>query len=163
FRSAVATFYAPSDVCGTNGMTSERIRAVPLWKKQGSRYDTIFVKQSPDNETISTGLQVARARLFFSFIFQGEMHKCALIEHYHFLDSMPDEDSGMWTVRPMYHGRFKVLSIIPISKIYRASHLLPFFASYTTLPQSLTYDQTLDYFKIFYVNRYIDYHAFEIA
>ncbi|KXN85618.1 hypothetical protein AN958_11080, partial [Leucoagaricus sp. SymC.cos] len=98
FHSVVATFYVPSDVCRTNGMISKRIRAVSLWKKQGSQYDTIFVKQSPDNKTISTSLQVAQACLFFSFIFQGEMHKCALIECYHFLDSMLDEDSGIWTV-----------------------------------------------------------------
>lgn len=33
FPSAVATFYAPSNICGIGGMHNERIRAVPSWYK----------------------------------------------------------------------------------------------------------------------------------
>ena len=33
YSSAVATFYAPSDLCGSGGMRCERIHAVTSWRQ----------------------------------------------------------------------------------------------------------------------------------
>jgi len=33
YSSALATFHAPSDICGAGGMQCEHIRAVPAWEK----------------------------------------------------------------------------------------------------------------------------------
>ena len=50
YPSAVATFHAPSDPSGIGGMRREHIRAVNLWRKGPSRYDTIFVNTDPSME-----------------------------------------------------------------------------------------------------------------
>lgn len=62
YPSAVATFYAPSDICGAGGMRSERIRAVTSWRNGASRFDTVFVSTDPTAEGMR-GLDVARVQL----------------------------------------------------------------------------------------------------
>src|ERR1700683_4673619 len=59
YPSAVATYFAPSDLSGVGGMHSEHIRATPNWRKEGPRYDTIFVNTNPA-EAGMRGLDVAR-------------------------------------------------------------------------------------------------------
>jgi hypothetical protein len=36
YKSAVATFFAPSDISGIGGMRRERIRAISNWRNDGS-------------------------------------------------------------------------------------------------------------------------------
>jgi hypothetical protein len=48
YPSAVATFYSPSDLCGTQGMHRERIRAVSSWRRGPGRYDCVFVNTDSD-------------------------------------------------------------------------------------------------------------------
>jgi hypothetical protein len=52
------------------------------------------------------------------------------------------------------------MSVIHIDSIFRAAHLLPIFDA-TPVPRALNYTQSLNSFKGFYVNNYIDYHAYE--
>src|SRR5258707_7794315 len=48
YPSAVATFYAPSDISGTGGMHCEYICTTLDWgKKHECRYDCIFVNSDP--------------------------------------------------------------------------------------------------------------------
>src|SRR5882762_5685331 len=47
YTSAVATFYAPSDISGVGGMRCERIHAVDVWRKGPGRYDCVFVNTDP--------------------------------------------------------------------------------------------------------------------
>ncbi|KAJ3572043.1 hypothetical protein NP233_g3352 [Leucocoprinus birnbaumii] len=164
YPSILASFYAPSDICGAHGMTTERIRVAPEWRTDGGpRYDTLFLKDTPNAETILTGLAVARAQLFWSFKFDGQRHECALVDCYQFINEGPDENTGMWVVKPCLQGRFKVSQIVPLRSIFRAAHLLPHFTGPSRLNREATYNQTLDNMKIFYVNKYIDHHAFEVA
>jgi hypothetical protein len=51
--------------------------------------------------------------------------------------------------------------LIHLDSIARGAHLLQVFDG-TLVPDSLHYSQTLDMFCAFYVNEYIDHHAFEI-
>jgi hypothetical protein len=44
----------------------------------------------------------------------------------------------------------------------RAAHLLPVFDN-SPVERSLHYTKTIDTFCAFYVNKYVDHHAFEIA
>ncbi|PPQ76696.1 hypothetical protein CVT24_010903 [Panaeolus cyanescens] len=56
FHSAVARFYAPSDLCGAGGMYRQKIRSNPSWFGH-QRRDTVFVVQDddkPDDETQET-------------------------------------------------------------------------------------------------------------
>lgn len=159
--SAVATYYAPSDYSGINGMHSERIRAVPTWRNGPGRYDTVFIQTNTEANTITSGLNVGRVRQFFSFDLCGT-HHCALIHEFGYVDNRPDEDTGMWVVRPLFRtSKEPKLKIIPLNWIFRAAHLLPVYDE--PIPNKSNHTTTLDSFDEFYVNRLIDYHAFKIA
>ena len=108
------------------------------------------------------GLLVARALLFFSFIIAGELHQCALVHWFSTFGDQPDSDNGMWVVTPDYFGTDRNVSVIHIDSIVLAAHLLPIFDQ-QPLPHTLNYTKTLDSFQGFYVNKYIDYHAYETA
>lgn len=166
YPSARATFYAPSDLCGTGGMSYERIRAVPSWKKGPPRYDCVFVETDPDAMGMA-GLDIARVRLFFSFTYRGVFYPCALVEWFSRFGDGPDEDTNMWVVTPDIdedsdNAARRTVSVIHIDTILRAAHLLGVCDS-KPLPTGLSFTQTLDIFHAYYVNKYIDYHSFEIA
>ena len=79
FHSAIAQFYAPSDLCGPCGMYCQRIRSNPSWYGH-PRHDTVFVVQDDDLPGMQ-GMLIARVRLLFSFMDneateQGETVQC---------------------------------------------------------------------------------------
>ncbi|KAJ7744450.1 hypothetical protein DFH07DRAFT_869769 [Mycena maculata] len=128
FISAVARFYAPSDLCGAGGMYRERIRANPNWHGQYPQYDTVFVVTTSDLPGMR-GMVIGRVFLFFSFTF---------------LD--PDDDTGMWVVAPEYerNGR-RSLAIVHLDCIAHASHLLPVYGS-AFLDEDFHFSYSLDAF-----------------
>ena len=162
YPSAVATFHAPSDISGIGGMRRERIRAVKSWRKGPGRYDTIFVNTDPSLEGMR-GLEIARVQLFFSFSHEGVEYHCALVHWFSRVGDSPDDRTGMWIVEPdaLDDGK-PFMSIIDLDTVVRASHLIPVFGRGHVL-RTLQFTDTLDTFTRFYVNKYIDHHAFEIA
>jgi hypothetical protein len=78
YHSAIARFYAPSDLCGAGGMLRERIRANPNWRGEYARYDTMFVETNADLDGMR-GMVICRALLFFSFTFDDSYYPCALV------------------------------------------------------------------------------------
>lgn len=109
------------------------------------------------------GLDVARILLFFSFVFDGKIYPCALIRWYPLISEERDEDTGMWMVEPdTTDDGSPFLAIVHIDCIFRAAHLLPFFGE-DFVPKTLTLHDSLNFFRKFYVNKFIDHHAFEIA
>jgi len=162
YPSAVATFYSPSDVSGVGGMRNERIRSVDSWRKGPARYDCIFVETDPDAPGMR-GLDIARVRLFFSFTCNGTKYPCALVHWFSRMAELPDRDTGMWVVEPDSADDGKPFAtVIHLDTIVRAAHLLPVFGA-GFVPRTLTFADTLDAFRMFYVNKYADHHAFEIA
>ena len=162
YSSAVATFHAPSDISGIGGMRREQIRAVKSWRKGPGHYDTIFVNTDPSTEGMR-GLSIARVRLFFSFSFGGSKYPCALVHWFSSVGDLPDDLTGMWVVEPETSNDGEPLaSVIHLDTIVRASHLLPVF-SQDFVSKTISFTDTLDTFNSFYVNKYIDHHAFEIA
>jgi hypothetical protein len=108
------------------------------------------------------GLNIARVHLFFSFEMGHQTFSCALIHEFCKTFNDPDPDNGMWIVEPDYNqGDYRVMSVIHVDAIIRAVHLLPVFQVNATIPREINFTHTLDTFTAFYVNRYIDYHAFE--
>jgi len=163
FYSATATFRAPSDISGINGMHREYIRATPSWRQEAARYDCIFVNSAEESEGM-LGLAIARVLAFFSIVHSEQEYQCALIHWFSCCGTGPDENTGLWIVDPDFDddgGPY--LDIIHVDSIYRAAHLLPVFRTNEYISRSLTMHDTLDIFKRFYVNKFIDYHAFEIA
>jgi hypothetical protein len=163
FPSAIATFFAPSDVAGTCGMYRQRIRATPLWRRgdiPAPRYDTILVSTGSDADGF-LGTHVARVKLFFSFKHDGVEYPCALVEWFQRVADVPEEETGMWLVQPeltSQHTRYA--SVIHLDTVLRGIHLLPYFGD-RFVSGDLHYSTTLDNFCYFSVNKYIDYHAFE--
>jgi hypothetical protein len=162
FHSAVARFYAPSNLCEAGGMYRERIRSNPNWRGEYARYDTVFVETNAELEGMP-GMAIGRVRLLFSFKFRGEVYPCALVNWLIPFDE-PDKDTGMWVVRPEVQGNGRrqchTLSIIPLDCIARAAHLLPVYGS-SFLPEDFHFSDSLDAFRAYFVNPYVDHHSNE--
>ncbi|KAH8984532.1 hypothetical protein EDB86DRAFT_2810703, partial [Lactarius hatsudake] len=55
-----------------------------------------------------------------------------------------------------------ILAVIHVDCIFHAAHLVPIFRN-SYIPDHITHDNSLDNFKGFYVNRFVDHHAFDFA
>ena len=109
------------------------------------------------------GLEIAHVCLFFSLTFQGVKYPCALVHWYSHVGQSADSDMGMWSVQPdVMDDGAPLAAIIHLDTIIRAAHLLPVFKE-GLVPRDLTFSDTLDRFQLFYVNKFIDHHAFEIS
>ena len=53
-------------------------------------------------------------------------------------------------------------AIIYLDTVLRVAHLMGMCRE-TSIPKTLTYDNSLDAFYSFYVNKFINHHAFEIV
>ena len=163
FFSAVATFYAPSDISGISGMWREHIRATSSWRKGQARYDTVLVNSNPEDGGVR-GFEVARIFLLFSFRHENKEYPCALIQWYSHVGFEPDEDTGLWMVEPDTDDDSgdPHLAIIHLDSIYRSVHLLPAHRNSTFVNHKITMHSSLDTFELFYINKFADHQAFEV-
>jgi hypothetical protein len=174
YSSAVATFYAPSDLSGAGGMRKERIRAVSRWRGGHPRFDAVLLRhnsgsESPSNDEPTTinSFSIARVRLFFSFNYNHASYECALVHDYQIVNPSPDEITGMAIVKRAMRRSLPRARVVPLNDILRAAHLIPVFSQLGNkkIPKKYKHEFTLDdhqLFKQFYVNRFVDHHAFEI-
>ena len=65
YHSAIATFYAPSDLCGAGGLHCEHIHSTPSFHGRECR-DTVFVVLDEEKSGME-GMEIGRVLLFFSF------------------------------------------------------------------------------------------------
>ncbi|KAN0094838.1 hypothetical protein V8E55_003125 [Tylopilus felleus] len=163
FHSAIATFVAPSDPSGIGGMWREHIRAMLSWRHGPPRNDCVFMTTDDTIEGMQ-GMDIGRVYCFFSFIHtNGQTFPCALVHWFDRLGEDPDNLTGMWMVTPSYHeDSSKNLSVIHIDSIVRLAHLLPIFGG-ERVPSIVSFHNSLDLYQGFYVNRFADHHAFELA
>jgi hypothetical protein len=108
------------------------------------------------------GLRVVRVRLFFSFKHAGSLYPCALVEWFKRVGGSADADTGMWKVKPEFRGNERDISILHLDTFLRGAHLLPVFGT-RPLPVDFHFSYSLDAFRTYFVNKYIDHHAHEIA
>ncbi|KAF9456708.1 hypothetical protein BDZ94DRAFT_1346445 [Collybia nuda] len=66
----------------------------------------------------------------------------------------------MWKVCPEYQGIIWSLDIMHLDSITRGAHLLPIYGS-GFLPEDFHYTASLDTFRAYFVNHYIDHHVHE--
>jgi len=108
------------------------------------------------------GLHVARILLFLSFTYANVKYSCTLIHWFLTIGDWPCDLTGMWKVQPDYYPNGAAYKcIIHVDCILRAAHLMPVYGN-GIVPEDHKYENTLDHFKMFYVNKYIDHHAHEI-
>jgi hypothetical protein len=166
YHSATAIFRAPSNPSGPGGMYREVIRSTPFWPRgdiPGPRRDCVFVDMGGSENAGMKGFLVARVFLFFRFSHGGTNYPCALV-HWFSTSSEPDADTGLWMVEPEYiRQEVRHMSVVHIDSIVRGAHLLPRFPSDAPVYREINYANVLDVYSSFYVNRFIDHHAFEIA
>jgi hypothetical protein len=109
------------------------------------------------------GLDIARVQLLLLIPYGETLHLCALVQWYSCLHDEPNEDTGMWIVAPDCYGDGTPFeTIIHLDCVLHAAHLIGVYGE-DFVPPSLTLHQSLDNFQSFYVNKYIDHHAFQIA
>ena len=156
FHSASITYHVQDDV----GIYREYIRCNPTWKGVG-RYDCVFVNMRPHLKGMRS-LDIARLLLLFSFKYKGKIYPCALMHWYVLVQDSPDKDTGMWMVEPELSDGSPVISIIHLDCVFRTAHLIPIYGHHP-IPHFILAHQSLDVFKAFYVNKFIDYHAFDFA
>jgi hypothetical protein len=143
-------------------MRCERIHAIHAWRNGPGRYDCVFVNTDPSVDGM-LGLDIARVRLIFSFKHEDKIFPCALVHWFSRVGDSPDEHTGMWIVRPEFaEDGTQTASVIHIDTIFRAAHLMPVFGN-DPVPRYLSFTDSLDSFNSYYVNKYIDHHAFEVA
>lgn len=162
FHSAIACFYAPSELCGVGGMHQERIRANPYWSG-GPRHDTAFISID-DKLPGMRGMLIAQIRLLFSYCdpYLQEEFPCALIRWFVPTSDEPDPITGMWVVEPEEdRGRYPV-QVVGVKAIIRGAHLLPCFGS-GFLPECFSHVDALDSFESYFVNHFVDNHAHELV
>ncbi|KAJ7078723.1 hypothetical protein B0H15DRAFT_1025784 [Mycena belliarum] len=158
YHSATARFYAPSDLCGAGGMYREQIRSNPRWHGAYPRRDTVFIDVDPELPGM-LGMIIGRVFLFFSFTHDDTYYRCALV-HW-FPRATRDDDTGLWVVTPEFYGNGqKCLAIVHLDSIARGAHLLPVYGS-GLLPEDFHFSYSLDAFRAFFVNCYIDHHTHE--
>lgn len=106
------------------------------------------------------GMNVVRVRLFFSFEYENVYYPCALVDWFKRVGC--DPITGLWIVRPdIMHGR-QDQSVLHLDSFLRGAHLIPVFGK-QKLPLDFHHTYSLDAFQAFYVNKFIDHHANEIA
>ncbi|KAJ7093512.1 hypothetical protein C8R44DRAFT_989924 [Mycena epipterygia] len=155
-HSAIARFYAPSDLGGAGGMYRERIRSNPNYHGYPRR-DTVLVDVGT---TVMRGLVIGRVLLFFSFTFSDCPFECALVNWFVPVGDTPDPDTGMWVVELEHHRRVPTLAIIPVDSIARAAHLVGVYGT-AALPEDFHFSDSLDAFNTYFVNPYADHHMYE--
>ncbi|PBK85227.1 hypothetical protein ARMGADRAFT_1048097 [Armillaria gallica] len=142
YHSAIASFYAPSDISGVRGMRCEQIRSTPSWHRCPCQ-DCAFVVEDDAAKGFS-GMSVVCILLLFSFVHDDITYPCAL-----------------QVVKPeTAHGN-PVISVVHLDTILHGVHLLPVYGSHP-IPHKFDYAYTLDCFRAFYVNKYADHHTNEI-
>ena len=162
YSSAIATFHAPSDLCGTGAMHHECIHAVSSWRHGRPQYDCILVNADELQQGMH-GMNVTHAKLFFSVTMNHIKYPCVLIHWYSLVGDSPDENMGMWVVKPdiLDNGR-PWTAVIHLDTIVCLAHLLPIYRE-RQVPRGMKYTDSLDTFSEFYVTKFADHHTFEIA
>jgi hypothetical protein len=158
-HSAAATFFAPSDLCGAGGMHQERIHSTPSWYGHPCR-DTVFVVLD-DSLVGMEGMVVARVHLFFSFNYKQVDYSCAFVNWLVRDNDKCEDDTRLWTVSLEEHrGGKPVSDVIDVRTIARAVHLIPVYGS-DPIPSDIQHYNSLDHYKSFFVNAFVDHHTYE--
>ena len=145
-------------------MHHERIRATRSWYGGAPRFDCIFVGNSNSDDPGFRGLNVARVHVFFSVQFRGVVYPCALVHWFSHVGNDVDPVTGMWQVRPDYDRQGNpILAVISVDSIVCAAHLIGICGSHCIPRHNFDHSKSLNSFKSFYVNKYADHHAHEIA
>ncbi|KAF8545906.1 Sec63-domain-containing protein [Imleria badia] len=97
---------------------------------------------------------IARVLAFFAFTCrEGRHFPCTIVRWFDKIGDSPDEDTGMWMVRPGYlPNRSPNYAVIHLNSIYRAAHLIPVYGT-DRISRNIKPHHCYDAFHAFYVNK----------
>ena len=102
------------------------------------------------------------SQAFFSFRHCDRTYPCVLIHWFSKISEEPNVNTGMWWVEPNFNAKGDALYVvIHLDAMIHAAHLIG--ESNVPLSTLITYVSALDMFDIFYVSKYLDHHAYEMA
>ena len=79
------------------------------------------------------------------------------------MGSEPDKDTGFWMVKlDMNDNGDPHLIVIHVDSIHWAVHLLPKHQDNMPIECTITMHSSLDTYKLFYINRFVDHVSFEV-
>ncbi|KIK79872.1 hypothetical protein PAXRUDRAFT_160105 [Paxillus rubicundulus Ve08.2h10] len=144
-------------------MWREQIHTTPSWRHGPARYDCVFISTDDSCEGMLS-MEIACVFCFFSFVFtNGQTYSCALIQWFNHIADRPDDLTGMWMVAPSCNeDGSQHLAVIHVDSIVHSAHLLPIFGE-EYVSEHVAFHNSLDLYRGFYVNRFADHHAFELA
>jgi hypothetical protein len=121
-------------------------------------------ESTSNNEPTINLFSVAQVWLFFSFEYNWVSYECTLVYDYQVVNPFLDEVTEMAIVKRARRGS---VHIVPLNDILWAVHLIPVFSELGTkrIPKKYKHELMLgdcQLFKLFYVNKFVDHHAFEI-
>ncbi|KAG1737952.1 hypothetical protein EDB19DRAFT_1984357 [Suillus lakei] len=89
-------------------------------------------------------------------------YPCVVVRWFNRVGNTPDDDTGMWMVESSSVDHHAHFAVIHVDTIFHSAHLIPVYGT-NMLPSVIKSHHVLDIFTLFYVNKYADHHAFEIA
>lgn len=90
-------------------------------------------------------------------------YPCALVQWFTTIGNEPCASTGMWMVEHEYdESGDPLVGVIHLDSILRPAHLIGIYGN-ECVPHDLHYSDSLSAFHSFYVNKYSDYHAFQLA
>ena len=162
YHSMVVVFYLRSNPSGLHGMCWEAIHAIPCWWKCTMWYNTIFVKHDPAQVRLQ-GFNIVQVLAIFAFHWMDKYYPCALVHWFTHMGDKHEEVMDMWVVQLDSNADGSpAVGVIHLDLVLHTVHLMPVLGDWM-MPIDLTMDQSLDVFQSFYINKYIDYHTFELA
>ncbi|KAF9784568.1 hypothetical protein BJ322DRAFT_1007194, partial [Thelephora terrestris] len=142
----------------------ETIQSTLRWKTSSvttPHRDSVLLVTGSDTAGVR-GLNVMGVHLFFSFVLKDKFSECALVHEYCKAFTNPDPDNGLWIFKPDYsNDGYRIMSVVHLDLVIHDAHLLPVFKDNTPMLREINFTHTLNVFKAFYLNKYIDYHTFE--
>ncbi|TFK58633.1 hypothetical protein BDN72DRAFT_781831 [Pluteus cervinus] len=144
-------------------MSHEFVRAVPTWQGQEGRHDCVYFYNHSNRRPGFAGLHVAQVLTFLSFELDAQIYPCALVRWFVPMGDEPCPNTRMWKVEPLLDNNGDaVCSIEHVDNIVRAAHLIPVFGNHP-LPRGFSFQHSLQAFNAYYVNKFVDLRAHEIA
>ena len=143
-------------------MIRERIQSVHSWRGGPARHDCVFITHN-ENLPGFRGLYVGQVLAFLKVVHEKVEYPAVLISWFETVGNSPCPYTGMWKVRRELdvNGRRK-LKVIHLESILRGAHLVGIAGS-SFIPYELDHTNALKAYNTFYVNKFVDYHAHEIA
>ncbi|KAG2755597.1 hypothetical protein P692DRAFT_201801024 [Suillus brevipes Sb2] len=123
---------------------------------------------APSDPSGITGMRREHIRAVPSWRNGPGRFDCAFVntddrQWFYWITEERDEVTGMYMVAPSFdEDGSPNMSIIHIDSIVRGAHLLPIFGT-QFVSQGLQFHHSLDIFRGYYINRFIDHHSFELA